>query len=240
MTELSTPATGEVATATNAATATTQATSRVRADWEAIERDYRTGKFSDQELATKHKNVVTRQAISKMAKRRGWQKDLSAAVRSATNAKLIAAKAEEIIKQQAADGRVAESCDRTLDAVLAAAEVNKQVVLGHRADIRRLSDLTMKLVDAAVQQTEALMKDAKPEKPIDPGPVLLSIQRATQSLARLQAMERTAFGLDEPDDPAGAEVGRSSLTDAQRASRLATLVHKLGHLMTEEGGDGAG
>lgn len=200
-------------------------TAKPKADWEAIERDYRTGRFSDQELADKHGNVVSRQAISKKAKnpKNPWTKDLSNAIRLATNAKLIEAQVKERVAGEVAE-KVAGSCDATLTAVLAAAELNKQVILGHRSDIAKLREITMVTVSAIETQ---LKKDAEDKKPGDPAGVLLSIQRATQSLTRLQLAERKAFGLDEEQDPAGADAGNQpTLTLAQRASRLATLFAK--------------
>lgn len=202
---------------------------RRRADWEAIERDYRTGQFSDQELADKHGNVVTRQAISKRAKKKQWQKDLSREVRQATKAKLIAEQVAQEVAGEVAN-RVAKNSNATVQAVLAAAETNKQVILGHRRDIAKVHSLTMTLVgslEVAVNE-----KDAAKRLPV--GDLVLSAQRVGQALARLQQMERVAFGLDEPDDPAGA-AGVSSLTDAQRAARLAALT-ALARQRKEEGG----
>lgn len=204
---------------------------RRRADWEAIERDYRTGQFSDQELADKHGNVVSRQAISKRAKVQGWQKDLSREVRQATKAKLIAEQVAEKVAGEVAE-RVAKSGNATVQAVLAAAETNKQVILGHRRDIAKVHGLTMTLV--ANLEAAAAEKDKKKRLPI--GELVLSAQRAGQSLARLQQMERVAFGLDEPDDPAGA-AGVSSLTDAQRAARIASLTALAQRRKEEEAGD---
>lgn len=203
---------------------------RRRADWEAIERDYRTGQFSDQELADKHGNVVSRQAISKRAGKQGWQKDLTKEVRLATKAKLIAEQVAAQVAGEVAD-RVAKSGNATVQAVLAAAETNKQVILTHRRDIAKVRGLTMKLVgdlEAAANETDAAKRPPLPE-------LILSAQRAGQSLARLQQMERTAFGLDEEEDAAGA-AGVSKLTDAQRAARLAALT-ALAAKRKEEGGD---
>lgn len=194
---------------------------RRRADWEAIERDYRTGQFSDQELADKHGNVISRQAISKRAKLQGWQKDLSVEVRRATKAKLIAEQVAEKVAEEVA-AKVAKSGNATIDAVLAAAETNKQVVLGHRRDIAKLTSLTMSLVGQL--ETAASETDAAKRLPI--GELVLTAQRASQAVAKLQAAERVAFGLDEPEDSAAAAAGTSSLTDAQRASRLAVLLSK--------------
>jgi stage V sporulation protein SpoVS len=203
---------------------------RRRADWEAIERDYRTGQFSDQELADKHGNVVSRQAISKRAKVQGWQKDLSREVRQATKAKLIADQVREKVAGEVAE-RVAKSGNATVQAVLAAAETNKQVILGHRRDIAKVRDITMTLVDAL--EAAASEKDESKRLPL--GDLVLTAQRAGQSLSRLQQMERVAFGLDEEDDSAGA-AGVSKLTDAQRAARLAALT-ALAQKRKEEGGN---
>jgi len=194
---------------------------RRRADWEAIERDYRTGQFSDQELADKHGNVVSRQAISKRAKVQGWQKDLSAEVRRATKAKLIAEQVAERVAGEVAE-KVAKSGNATIEAVLAAAETNKQVVLGHRRDIAKLSAITMSLVGQL--ETAASEKDQAKRLPL--GELVLTAQRAGQAMARLQHAERIAFGLDEEEDAAAGVGGGSQLTDAQRASRLATLLEK--------------
>lgn len=206
---------------------------RRRADWEAIERDYRTGQFSDQELADKHGNVVSRQAISKRAKVQGWQKDLSREVRQATKAKLIAEQVAEKVAGEVAE-RVAKSGNATVQAVLAAAETNKQVILGHRRDIAKVHDLTMTLVGNL--EEAANEKDKAKRLPL--GDLILAAQRAGQSLARLQQLERVAFGLDEVDDSAGA-AGVSKLTDAQRAARIAALTALAEKRKAEEGGDAA-
>ena len=89
-----------------------------RPDWEAVERDYRTGRFTLRELEAKHGAGYA--DISRRAKREGWQKDLAAVIRQATNAALLS------------DATTKAQSDATT-VVLVAAEVNKQVILGHRA-----------------------------------------------------------------------------------------------------------
>lgn len=192
-----------------------------RPDWEAIERDYRTGQFSDQELADKHDNVISRQAISKRAKTRGWQKDLSNEVRRATKAKLIAEQVAERVAGEVAE-RIAKGGNATIEAVLAAAETNKQVVLGHRRNIAKLATITMGLVT----QLEAAAGERDEKKRLPLGELVLAAQRAGQTMVRLQNAERVAFGLDEEEDAAAGAGGASQLTDVQRASRLATLIEK--------------
>lgn len=217
---------------------------RRRMDWEACERDYRTGKFTDQELADKFGNVVSRQAITKMAKVKGWQKDLSDAVRRATNAKLIAAEAEKKVAEQ-----VAKGCTATVDAVVAAAEVNKQVIIGHRKEIEtgrklvsamlnelqqvtvnpaKLQDL-LEVLTGGDEMTAADVADARqafndlqrlPNR-------ILSVQRLATAMARLQSMERTAFGLDDPEQPPPVdEVG--DLSDDELDRRIGERLERLG------------
>ena len=151
-------------------------------------------------------------------------------MRQATKAKLIAEQVAEKVAGEVAE-RVAKNSNATVQAVLAAAETNKQVILGHRRDIAKVHGLTMALVDKL--ETAVSEKDEAKRLPV--GDLVLSAQRAGQALARLQQMERVAFGLDEPDDPASAAAGVSSLTDAQRAARLASLVSQA-RQRKEEGG----
>lgn len=113
-----------------------QATPRKRADWEAVERDYRTGKNTLRELGTKH--GCSHQAISDKADALGWTKDLAVAIKQATNAKLVA----ELV-----DNEVAKTGQQVANVVLAAAELNKQIIMGHRS---RLAELA-----AAVDQSKA-------------------------------------------------------------------------------------
>lgn len=60
---------------------------KTAADWEAAEKMYRTGQYSNAEIARQigvHHNTV-----SSRAKRYGWQRDLSRQVRDTTEAKLV-------------------------------------------------------------------------------------------------------------------------------------------------------
>lgn len=184
-----------------------------------MERDYRTGRFTDQELADKFGNVVSRQAITKHAKTKGWQKDLSAAVRQATKASLIAEEAKKKVAEQVAS-KVADSCHATVDAVLVAAETNKQVILNHRSDITALRNLTMAMAtelvqagspdlariaeilnteDATADQIETVRADVAALTKLPTR--ILAAQRLTQAVTRLQLLERRAFGLDDPEQP---------------------------------------
>lgn len=198
-----------------------------KADWEAIERDYRTGKFSDQELADKHGNVVTRQAISKKAKEKGWQKDLTTAVRQATRAKVIAAEVAKRVDKEVAEtvaGNVAKSCEATTDAVLAAAEVNKQVILRHRDDIAEAREVSLAMLNelkvATLDPEKLHALFDKLTEDMDPvGRTLLaqrfndvmkiharvgSMHKLADTLSKLQGLERKAFSLDDEEPDKGS------------------------------------
>ena len=65
-----------------------------KTDWEAVERDYRTGKYTLRELETKH--GADDGLISRKAKKSGWTQDLAIAIKQATSAKL----AEQLVSKE--------------------------------------------------------------------------------------------------------------------------------------------
>lgn len=182
-------------------------------DWQAIERDYRTAKFTLRELATKH--GPSHQAIAKRAKKHQWTQDLAVAIKQATNAKLVAALVD---KEVAAGGQ------EVANTVLAAAELNKQVILQHRGDIRAARNVAFDLL-AELKQSAMLVEHqdllvaivagegAKPKdefearkvvmRALDLGSRVASVKALTEAFAKLQGAERKAFSLDdeEPEDP---------------------------------------
>lgn len=187
---------------------TPKAPARKRVDWEAIERDYRTGQFSLRELEKKHGAGYAK--ISKRAKDSGWTKDLGDAVRQATAAALIA----EVATDRATKGQQA-----TGDVVLAVAEVNKHVILGHRADIAEVRNLAADLLNElrvatqSPEQIHALFTLATDDLP---GPAKLavtqqfndfmrvhsrvgSVHKLADTFAKVQALERKAFDMDSPN-----------------------------------------
>ena len=187
---------------------TTKAPARKRVDWEAIERDYRTGQFSLRELEKKHGAGFSK--IGKRAKDEAWSKDLADAVRQATSAALIAEVATE---------RATEGLHGTTDVVLAVAEINKQVILGHRADIAEVRNLAadllneLRMATQSPEQIQALFTLATDDLP---GPAKMavtqqfndfmrvhsrvgSVHKLADTFAKVQALERKAFDMDSPN-----------------------------------------
>jgi len=181
---------------------------RKRTDWEAVERDYRTGQFTLRELEAKH--GADNGLISRKAKKDGWSQDLSKAIKAATNAKLV----EELVSKE-----ISSSQQKVSTAVLAAAEANKEVILGHRRDIKFLRNMAFDMAEelqqvgkvdlknmAAMLESEdlnqeqlAALRDGVNTLTKLPTRIL-SVQRLTQTIARAQQLERQAFGLDSPEE----------------------------------------
>lgn len=189
-------------------TKSTKTPTRKRVDWEAIERDYRTDQFTLRELERKHGANNT--TIARRAAKAGWTKDLSDAVRQATNAALITATVQQ---------KCSSAQQNAADTVLAAAEVNKQVIMGHRTDIREVRDVAADLLNeirAATQrpeQIEALFAAVTDEMD-GPAKVAItqqfmdfmrvhsrigSIHKLADTFTKIQAAESKAFGIDSPD-----------------------------------------
>ncbi len=112
---------------------------RPKVDWDAVKRDYRTNKFTDTELASRHN--ITRESISRKRKAEGlqeWPKDLGEAIKQATDAALV-------------QSLVTQSHAHVTETVAIAAELNKNVILGHRTGLNRIASIKSKLLDQIEQ-----------------------------------------------------------------------------------------
>lgn len=185
-----------------------QPTARKRVDWEAVHRDYRTGKFTLRELATKHGG--THQAIAKQAKTKAWTQDLGEQIRQATNAKLVAA---------LVDKEVAKGGQEVATTVLVAAELNKQVILAQRARVAEATSVAMGMLSelqAASTRQDQLQELFEQLNDGLSGIELASAQaqfrdfmrlhsrigsvhKLMDALAKAQTIERQAFALDDDD-----------------------------------------
>jgi hypothetical protein len=180
-----------------------------RTDWEAVQRDYRTGQFTLRELEAKH--GADNGLISRKAKKEGWTQDLSKAIKAATNAKLV----EELVSKE-----ISSSQQKVSTTVLAAAELNKEVILGHRRDIKALASVAAELTqelgqigkvdlramaemlqdDSLTQEQVAELREAVSNVVKLPMRSLV-VQRLSSTYAKLQTLERQAYGLDDPEAP---------------------------------------
>lgn len=153
---------------------------RTRPDWDAVQRDYRTDTLTLRELAAKH--GVTHTTISRRAEREGWQKDLTEAVRQATNSRLIAEAVQE---------RCNTAHQNATDTVLAAAEVNTRVVMAHRKRLGELHEL-VELAKAKLEQAGEMLVDVR-----EAATFVQAAGNLAAATTRLIDAERKAFGLDD-------------------------------------------
>lgn len=179
---------------------------RSRVDWDAVERDFRMGKFTLRELGAKYH--VSHAAIGKKSRDNNWQQDLTLQIKQATNAKLT----ESLVSKEVDSGFQAVST-----AVQIAAEVNKQIIIGHRI---RLQDLA-KAVD---QAKDKLMVLGEGVADIREAAVFVqavgSLSSATKTLID---QERKAFGLDDGQPETPADKWNDFIEDlSARGSRLPT------------------
>ncbi|SEJ46582.1 hypothetical protein SAMN05216201_10980 [Pseudomonas linyingensis] len=171
-----------------------------RYDWAAIERDYRTGQYSNRELSRMH--GPSEGAIRARAKEGNWQRDLSEQIRQRVREKTGRAIAQEVVKAET-DAEIVEQ----------AAEVGAGIVRGHQHLLRKAKTLAESLMDLLERQLEkgtvtVQLKGgdtAEVDVPLDYAGKTLG--NATMALERVVRLERQAYGLD--DDGAGKAVGKT-------------------------------
>jgi uncharacterized protein len=176
-----------------------------KTDWEAVERDYRTGRFTLRELEAKHGASYAQ--ISRKAKALNWQKDLREVIKQATNAAVLHDSATKAQKS-------------ATEIILVAAELNKQVILGHRDDIKSTRSVAVSLLNelsnAALLAEHAelltIVLAGEGAEPADVSKARQAVQRAlsinsritsikalAETFSKLQSSERVAFGISDEE-----------------------------------------
>lgn len=177
---------------------------RRRADWEAIERDYRTGHFTLRELEAKH--GISYAQISRKSTELKWTKDLREVIKQATDAALLRETVTEAQK------------DAT-ETVLVVAEMNTRVIRAHRKDLfeaRAVAAGMLAELQSSTPADQELMIKVLAGEGADPADVAAARARVQRALSlgvritcikqladtfdKLQVAERRAFGLDEKTD----------------------------------------
>ena len=182
-------------------------TAKKRVDWEAVERDYRASQMTLREMGDKH--GVTHSAIAQKAKKDSWSRDLTPAIQQATTAKLI-----EAALTTAVNGATQE----LTNTVLAVAEVNSRVILGHRSDLTQLRsvahsllhELTVSALLAEDQEILSQVLAGSGAEPVDESRARAAVQKALSIPSRVSSMkalvesfdklhtgERRAFGIQD-------------------------------------------
>lgn len=192
---------------------------RARYDWEAVERDYRTGRYSLSELSAMH--GPAKGTIHKRIKQGGWEKDLTGHVRQRTREKVI----RSTLSNEALEAL--EGDDQAI--VEEAATLNAAVAAGHRKQLTAWRAILDKYTDRLTEQLgrgklSVQTRDGNVTEidvPLDY--IGKSLGAGTQALDRVVRMERESYGLD--DDP-GDQPAEARLTDDQVRDRIAELEAK--------------
>lgn len=118
---------------------------RHKTDWAAVERDYRSGKWTSQELGDKY--GISRQAVDKQRKAGNWRQDLTEQIKLQTNA---------LLTQRLVDAKVAESSNLVANTVEVAAAANAQILEKQQGRIAELQGMLETGMDVLKQRAEAL------------------------------------------------------------------------------------
>jgi len=169
-----------------------------RNDWELIEREYRTGRFSLAQLEARH--GVNRSNISRRAKRYDWKKDLTERVRERTQEKITRATLPPEA-QEALDDDVVEQ----------AANENAAVARGHRKTLERWRGITERfavllenqLAEGKIDVELPTGGTAEIDVPLEY--VGKCMGHGTQALERVIKLERQNYGLDASDKDEGVK-----------------------------------
>lgn len=166
---------------------------RIKIDWEAVEKDYRTDRFSLRALAEKHNTKES--TIRSRASSKGWTKDLSSAVESRIKAELLKG------------GIDAFGDSEDEDIVAAAAKTGVEIIQQHRTDIKDQREIVSLVTSNLRKQLdrgylEVLDRNGtavKIDLPLDyMGKV---VANTSASLDRLIKLERQAFNMDSDRPP---------------------------------------
>lgn len=201
-------------------------------DWERIEVDYRAGVLSVREIASSQ--GISHTAINKRAKAEGWERDLNAKIN---------AKADALVSKREVSTKVSTGNSISEKQIVEAnAEVIANVRMEHRGDIRKARSLTNALLNEldaecsdvpALEQLGELLR-REDDKGMDklndlyhkiislPGRVK-AMKDLADSLKNLIALERQAYGLDNPDS--GKNTPLKDKTDDELTRRIQELMN---------------
>jgi len=200
-----------------------------KADWEAIEREYRAGILSVREIARRH--GITEGPIRRKAKEKGWERDLTQKVKT---------RAQEKLSRSGEDAQDATG-DATATRVdeARAVEENADRVVGvvtlHRRDIRTGRETVEMMLDELraeckmpglsemaeqhIEESSASQREAQAIRKAVSLPGRAGVMRdLSQSMQRLINLERQAYSIDEDS---GDEAGglAEALSKARRRAR---------------------
>ncbi len=202
-------------------------------DWEAVEREYRAGVRSLRDIAAEFGCVES--AIRKKAGNEYWSRDISAKVKQ---------KADELVRKAEVRSEVrSRGAVSEREQIQASASMIADKVINQREDIRRARATVQRLwalVDVELDHPEELASlgelmaapsDSGQDKLNDMYHAAIGLPQQIKNVKLLAdaikvmiELERRVLRIDEqPEDPFN---GMSKMTDAQRVSRIASILAK--------------
>jgi transposase-like protein len=204
-------------------------TPKMKADWEAIEKQYRAGVLSLREIARQH--GVTDAAIRKRAKVNAWERDLTAKVQEKVRL--------ELVRTEVRTPNTREQVRTEREIVDSAAATVVQVVREHRKDIsngRTLvsllasqlldvaghRDIFMDAIEAETADDESGERRAKMLKAVSLPVHAATIRDLSNAMKNLVTLERQAFSvgdapIEKPEEPASATQVDAGFADLRAA-----------------------
>lgn len=177
---------------------------RITPDWEAIQREYRVGRFSIREIARQF--GCQEKSIRRRIKNEGWVKDLSKEYREALDQELISGESPQTL------GR---------EAIEKAAKEGASVVRIHRKDVRQQLEVVNRLIGLVKGFLEEPKEGMTPEKMRVYGGV---VRDSSHALSKLVQAERQAYGMDskvEGNDQALPEVSEEDRDHLKEVAKQA-------------------
>ncbi len=167
-------------------------------DWQKVERLYVANQLTVRQIA--EECGINPSSITAHAKNGGWKRDISAAIKASTKAKISAIDVAELIEQSATEN--AQKSAQTLKkAIEQASDVAAGVILRHRASYR----LQIERGDQLEAEFDRMLPTC--ENIGDVAKAAVAYKSIVESKAKLVSLERESFGLDahEPSDERDVE-----------------------------------
>lgn len=178
-------------------------------DWEAIEKDHRSGIMSIAAIAEKH--GVSSSQIKLKAKKEGWTRDLSSAIKARAKAKVAQIDVQELVEQSASES-ASKSARLIQQAIEEASDVAAGVIVRHRADIRLQQERAGRLealFDGMLDKVPATVKGDEGEvealNVADVFKLSQTLKAIVETRTKLIDKEREAFGIEDGSAPGDSD-----------------------------------
>lgn len=160
-------------------------------DWDLIQRLYVANQLTIRQIAKAC--GVSDGGVRKRAKANGWERDLTGPIKARTQAKIALAEVAAIASLATQEKVAARSAELTAEAIEHASDIAAGIVVRHRADLRKNVDR----FNVIGEKLDVMIGEASEMK--DMVAVTQCYKGLVDAHAKIIALERQAFGLDDKD-----------------------------------------